>query len=86
MHQFTYESLLKRDRRAYHALAASWLATLASERGVEYLAATGEHHERAGQFAQAVSYTKYTPARPRWTMSAGPWRLSTRKSMRGDGG
>ena len=60
MHQFTYESLLKRDRRAYHALAASWLATLASERGVEYLAATGEHHERAGQFAEAVSY--YTRA------------------------
>ena len=47
---------MKRDRRAYHALAASWLATLASERGVEYLAATGEHHERAGQFAEAVSY------------------------------
>ncbi len=60
MHQFTYESMLKRDRRAYHASAAAWLAALASERGVEYLGATGEHHERAGQPAEAASY--YTRA------------------------
>ena len=60
MHQFTYESQLKRDRRAYHARAAAWLAALASERGIEYLGATGEHHERAGQLVEAASY--YTRA------------------------
>ena len=60
MHQFTYESMLKRDRRAYHASAAAWLAALASERGIEYLGATGEHHERAGQLVEAANY--YTRA------------------------
>jgi predicted ATPase/class 3 adenylate cyclase len=56
MHQFAYESLLKRDRRVYHARAAAWLAELASERGTEYLSATAEHHERAGQLVEATSY------------------------------
>ncbi len=60
MHQFTYDSLLKRDRRVYHARAAVWLAALASERGIEYLGATGDHHERAGQPLEAASY--YTRA------------------------
>ena len=60
MHQFAYESLLKRDRRIYHARAAAWLAELASERGTEYLSATAEHHERAGQLVEATSY--YTRA------------------------
>lgn len=54
LHQFTYRSLLKRDRRRNHELAAAWLeATLPDRRG-EYLVAIGEHHERAGAAPRAV--------------------------------
>jgi tetratricopeptide (TPR) repeat protein len=54
LHQFTYRSLLKRDRRRNHELAAAWLeATVADRRG-EYLGTIGEHYERAGSANQAM--------------------------------
>ena len=60
LQQFTYDSVLKRQRCEYHALAAAWLATLAAERGPEFHGATGEHYELAGESAMAVDH--YTRA------------------------
>lgn len=60
LHQFIYDSVLKRERRDYHARAAAWLAALAAERGTEYLGLTGQHFERAGATIEAIDY--YTRA------------------------
>jgi class 3 adenylate cyclase/tetratricopeptide (TPR) repeat protein len=51
----TYEGVLKRLRRVYHASAAAWLsaATERSQRADEYAALLAEHYERAGNAAQA---------------------------------
>jgi class 3 adenylate cyclase/tetratricopeptide (TPR) repeat protein len=56
LHQFTYDSVLKRDRRVYHARAAAWLEMIAAETGNEMLGQAGEHYERAGAVDQAVDY------------------------------
>lgn len=56
LRQFTYDSVLKRERRDYHARAAAWFAAFASERGPEYLGITGEHFERAGAIGEAIDY------------------------------
>ncbi len=57
LHQFTYESMLKRDRRDYHARAAKWLSSSAVPRGDEHLGTIGEHYERAGDTANAVEFS-----------------------------
>jgi class 3 adenylate cyclase/tetratricopeptide (TPR) repeat protein len=54
LHQVTYDSLLKLERRQGHAAAARWLAERTQGRGAEFLAMTGEHAERAGDTALAV--------------------------------
>lgn len=54
--QFTYRTLLKRDRREYHGRAAAWFAPIGEARGAEYLGVTGDHYERAGQAALAADY------------------------------
>lgn len=56
LQQFTYDSVLKRDRRAYHARAARWLASLVEHGRGDLLGATGDHFERAGEPAQAAVY------------------------------
>jgi class 3 adenylate cyclase/tetratricopeptide (TPR) repeat protein len=54
----TYESLLKRYRRAYHAYTARWLAqvTQRSQREGEYAALIGEHFERSGELETAADW------------------------------
>ena len=54
----TYDNVLKRDRRAYHAHAAGWLeeVTTRSGRGDEYAALIAEHYERAGQAEHATAW------------------------------
>ncbi|MBN1888307.1 MAG: tetratricopeptide repeat protein [Thermoflexales bacterium] len=52
----TYESVLLRLRRVYHAQAAAWLIEQARERVGEYAGLIGEHYERAGQAAEAVEW------------------------------
>ena len=56
LHQVTYGTLLKRDRRNYHARLASWLTGPASQLGEEAPALTAEHFERAEDAANACEY------------------------------
>ena len=56
LHQFTYDSVLKRQKREYHARAAAWLAKLSIDRSTEYLGAIAGHYERAADAAQAARY------------------------------
>ena len=54
LHQVTYGTVLKDERRRGHAAVARWLAERTEGRGPEFLAITGEHAERAGEHALAV--------------------------------
>jgi len=54
LHQVTYGTVLKDDRRRGHAAVARWLAERTEGRGPEFLAITGEHAERAGDDALAT--------------------------------
>jgi class 3 adenylate cyclase/tetratricopeptide (TPR) repeat protein len=54
LHQVTYDTLLKAERRLGHGAAARWLAERTQGRGAEFLAMTGEHAERAGDTALAI--------------------------------
>ena len=54
LHQVTYDTLLKTERRLGHRAAARWLAERTQGRGAEFLAMTGEHAERAGDTALAI--------------------------------
>ncbi len=53
LQQVTYQSLLKRERRAYHARAAAWLVAMAGDREAEHLGAAAEHYELAGDRVNA---------------------------------
>jgi class 3 adenylate cyclase/predicted ATPase len=52
----TYESVLKRQRRVYHAQVASWLIEQSGERVAEYAGVIGEHYERADEWARAADW------------------------------
>ena len=54
LHQVTYDTLLKAERRLGHGAAARWLQARTQGRGAEFLAMTGEHAERAGETALAI--------------------------------
>ncbi|HET9224315.1 MAG TPA: adenylate/guanylate cyclase domain-containing protein, partial [Roseiflexaceae bacterium] len=56
LHDVTYESVLKRLRRAYHAQVAQSLIELSGERASEYAGRIGEHYERAALGAQAADW------------------------------
>lgn len=51
----TYETVLKRQRAAYHMRAADWLWSASGERRREYLPIIAEHYERAGQNDKAAA-------------------------------
>lgn len=53
LHQATYDTLLRSERREGHARAATWLEARVGERAGEYLAVTAEHFERAGDHDRA---------------------------------
>ncbi len=55
LHQVTYDTLLKSERRQGHGAAARWLAQRTRGRGAEFLALTGEHAERAGDSTLAIN-------------------------------
>ncbi|HLL18472.1 MAG TPA: adenylate/guanylate cyclase domain-containing protein, partial [Rubrivivax sp.] len=54
LHQVSYGTVLKPERRQAHARTAAWLAEHVGDRSDEYLAITAQHHERAGQHALAA--------------------------------
>jgi len=56
LHQVTYDTVLKADRREAHARTAAWLAARVGDREAEYLAVTAEHYERAGDQTRALDW------------------------------
>jgi len=58
LHQVTYDTVLPSARREGHSRAAAWLADRVGERAAEYIAATADHYERAGDFARAFEWFK----------------------------
>ena len=56
LHDVTYDTVLKRRRRALHARVARWLAARSEARASEWLAAAAEHFALAGDAPQAAEY------------------------------
>jgi class 3 adenylate cyclase/tetratricopeptide (TPR) repeat protein len=56
LHEVTYESVLRRFRRAYHRQVADWLVEHGGDRVEEYTVLIAEHYERAGDVEQALTY------------------------------
>ncbi len=56
LHDVTYESVLKRLRRVYHARVAEWLQAHSGERVTEYAGLIGQHYELAGEQATAATW------------------------------
>ncbi len=52
----TYESVLRRLRRVYHAQVADWLVERAGDRINEYAGLIADHYEHAGQAEKALTY------------------------------
>jgi hypothetical protein len=56
LHQVTYDTVLKRDKRELHAKVAQWLSSRTGLRASDFLGATAEHYERAGDNAKAAEF------------------------------
>ncbi len=56
LHQVTYDTVLKRLRRSYHAKAGAWLASQSGARANDFLAMTADHFEKAGEPERACEY------------------------------
>ena len=54
LHQVTYDTLLKAERRQGHAAVARWLVENTRGRPAEFLAMTGRHAELGGDVALAI--------------------------------
>ena len=65
LHQVTYDTVLKSDRREAHARTAAWLAARVGDREAEYLAVTAEHYERAGDQFRALDWYERAAAAAR---------------------
>jgi len=63
LREVAYASVLKKDKKGYHARAAAWLVAVTSKSGRrgEYAATIAEHYARAGE----------TPAAAGWYLRAG---------------
>ncbi len=56
LQQVTYDTLLKRTRAALHGKVATWLASQSGVRAKDFLGATAEHFQKAGNLEQACEY------------------------------
>lgn len=56
LHQVTYDTVLKPDRRLAHACAARWLQGRGRGREGEIASQIAEHYERAGDTTQAINF------------------------------
>lgn len=58
LHEVAYESVLRRMRRAYHALAGEWLILNSGERTEEVAGLIADHLELAGDKGRAAGYLR----------------------------
>ena len=56
LHQVTYDTVLKRSKRDLHGKVARWLAGLTDLRAGNFLGATAEHYDRAGDGVRAAEF------------------------------
>ena len=56
LHHVTYDTVLKRRRREYHAKTGEWLARLAGARANDFLGIAAEHFEQAGDKRRACEF------------------------------
>lgn len=56
LHEVTYDTVLKPQRRDGHAAVARWLSERLNDREAEFLALAAEHYERAGDSARALEF------------------------------
>ena len=56
LHEVTYGTVLKRDKREQHERAALWLEARSSGRGAEFAGLIAEHFERAGILDRAAEH------------------------------
>ena len=59
LREVTYESVLKKLRRVYHALAAEWLMEQRADRSGEIVGLIADHLERAGEKEDALRYLRW---------------------------
>lgn len=52
----TYQTVLLRDRREFHAKIAEWLIKMSGERQVEYAGTIAGHFEKANEFEKAAAW------------------------------
>ncbi|MDO9353873.1 MAG: tetratricopeptide repeat protein, partial [Solirubrobacteraceae bacterium] len=58
LHQVTYDSVLKRDKREQHRQTADWLVVRSGDRASEYFGLIADHYEKAGDSLNAVAYLR----------------------------
>jgi len=58
LREVTYESVLKKMRRIYHALAAEWLMEQRGDRSGEVVGLIADHLEQAGEYDEALPYLR----------------------------
>jgi tetratricopeptide (TPR) repeat protein len=56
LREVTYESVLKRTKRTYHARTAAWFINMARERVNEYAGVIAEHFEQAQEYFVAAEW------------------------------
>jgi class 3 adenylate cyclase/tetratricopeptide (TPR) repeat protein len=56
LREVTYDTVLVKERKQYHALVAEWLIDKSQERLGEYYGLVGEHLEMAGRNEEAAAY------------------------------
>jgi len=54
LHEVTYDTLLKSQRKEAHARVAEWLAQAAGEHNAQYIPQIAEHYEKASQTEKAA--------------------------------
>lgn len=59
LHQVTYDSVLKHDKRQLHRLAAEWLLEHSPGRESEFRALVADHFEQAGDASNAVTHLRH---------------------------
>jgi predicted ATPase len=59
LREVTYESVLKKVRRAYHALAAEWLMEQRGDRSGEVVGLIADHLELAGEQKEALHHLRW---------------------------